>query len=126
MVSKKILLDYEEYRRLLSYEKKYSDLKEQIRIQQPEQKGEGQNQELEKIVLSNENQMDVPKPQEIIPPLTTPADVIDIDSNLPKGSPKAPSPDTSERSHKVAKKAKTDHEKLPAKWWFLGKPSYKR
>ena len=128
MVSKKILLDYEEYRRLLSYEKKYSDLKEQMRIQQPEQKGEGRDQELEKIVLTNENQSNlVPKPQEILPPLTTPADVIDIDSDLPKGSPKAStSTDSSEISQKKPKKARSHDEKLHEKWWFLGKPTYKR
>lgn len=124
MVSKKILLDFEEYRRLLSYEKKYGELKAQMREQLPEQKGEGREQDLEKTVLTNENQGDS-KPQEILPPITTPAEIVDIG--------KSENPSSVEHTvggkipeHSVSEKMpKTAEEPLPEKWWYIGKPSYK-
>ena len=125
MVAKKILLDFEEYRRLLSYEKKYSELKAQL-AREPEQKGEGRDQDLEKIIQTNENQADIaPKPQEILPPLTTPADVIDIDSGGPSDEKSA---NQGHEENTQAKKPKTESEsedELPEKWWFIGRPSYK-
>ena len=86
-----ILLSYDEYQRLKSFEEKYINLKkeqlqETARKRPRDQVGSGHEQELEKHILDHENanENDL-KPQKILEPITTPMPIIDIGGSRPDG-----------------------------------------
>ena len=124
MYSEKVLIDWTEYQRLKSYEKKYISLKKQVERDQQkvsEQSGQGSEQELERNILIQENENDnVPKPQTILEPITAPKRI--EDASLPSTS-KESNEGTPEIS--APKKRKKNAEKLPEKWYFIGVPKYK-
>lgn len=115
MFSEMILLNYEDYERLKAYEQKYLALKEKMQAEEKrrqalEQSGQGSAQELDKTILENENQnSNGTQSQEIIAPITTPADIEDVS-------------DGKEGNQRKQKKKET----LPTNWWYLGVPNYKR
>ena len=82
MYSEKVLIDWTEYQRLKSYEKKYIALKKQVEREHQkvsEQIGRGSEQELERNILIQENENDnVPKPQKILEPITAPKMIEDV------------------------------------------------
>ena len=120
MYSEMILLNYEEYERLKGFEQKYIALKEKMQqaSDAKQQSGSGQEQQLEKVILENQNQNDSDlKPQEIIAPITTPMDVQDI-SDTPEPLPK-------KKKKQCAENSKPPKEPLPKNWWYLGVPNYK-
>ena len=153
MFSEMILLSYDEYQRLKSFEEKYINLKkeqlqETARKRPRDQVGSGHEQELEKHILDHENanENDL-KPQKILEPITTPMPIIDIGGSGPDGGsgpagasrpdggsgPDAgasggaggPSPSSNKGKSNVTKKRKkTEEEPLPANWWYIGKPKY--
>ena len=116
-----ILLNYEEYERLKGFEQKYVALKEKMQqlSDAKVQSGSGQEQQLEKVILENQNQNDSDlKPQEIIAPITTPIDVQDISDK-----PEEPLPKKKKKQYTVT--SKPPKEPLPKNWWYLGVPNYK-
>ena len=143
MYAEKVLIDWSEYQRLKSCEKKYVQLKKQLdrHASLGEQSGQGHEQSLEKLILTQENENDnVPKKQEIVPPITTPPEAQDIDSPLPpkvgeseskKQEVKRLPPKTGESGSKEPetkkKKRKNKSEPVPSngKWFFIGVPKYK-
>ena len=146
MYGEKVLLDWSEYQRLKSYEKKYIQLKKQTERTQAnlsEQTGQGREQELERVILSQENENEnVPKRQEILPPITTPQTITDIQGPMPKklgeigSGPSKDAPLNTEpenieampkvpRQTKKRKKEKKDQGEPPGKWFFIGIPKYK-
>lgn len=119
MFSEMILLNYEEYERLKAYEQKYLVLKEKMHAEekrkQSEQSGQGKTQDLDKIILENENEnSNGTQSQEIIAPITTPADIEDVSDIKERGPPKP------------KKQKKEGEKKVPSNWWYLGVPKYKK
>ena len=140
MYAEKVLIDWSEYQRLKSCEKKYVQLKKQLdrHASLGEQSGQGHEQSLEKLILTKENEDDsVPKKQEIIPPITTPPEAQDIDSPLrPKVGeseskrqeplpPKVGESGSKEPEMKRKRKRKSDTIPNNGKWFFIGVPKYK-
>ena len=135
MYSEKVLIDWSEYQRLKSYEKKYIQLKKQQDkyASVGEQSGQGREDNLEKIILSNENENEnVPKKQEILAPLTTPEVPKDIESPLPPkiggaaGGSLAEEREQSVKEKKRKRKRRPSVDREPAsKWFYIGVPKYK-
>ena len=124
MYNEMILVSYAEYERLKSFEEKYIALKKK-HIESTGQKqgpnnqvGMGQEQELEKTILSHENaNSNDLKAQTIMEPLTTPMAIKDVEGPAPNAVTKEP------KKRKRGKRK--EKEACPTNWWLIGKPTYK-
>jgi len=136
MSVKKVLVDYGEWKRVKSYEKKYLDLKHEheLRRSQDDQSGRGANiyQDLQETVRRNENKND-PKAPKPVPPISYQEEVIDtgnpiskpenLNSDKPLVEPVSGEPKPSVSG--VKQEASKPKDDMPEKWWFLGVPNYK-
>ena len=143
-----MLLDWSEYQRLKNYEKKYVELKKKTDKAEGliarDQVGQGSEQELERIILTKENENEnLPKQQKILLPVTTPKSIDDVgpieakSSGCQETEEKSPRKDSLEPATKVTenkkdddstpppKKRKREPDLIPEKWFFGGFPRYK-
>lgn len=122
MLSKKILLDYSEFQRLKSIEKKYGESKKVVKME-ADQSGSGSSpgeDSLAKIILTNENALVAP-PQEILNPITAAPPLVDPGSvSIPH--PIAGPSRTKDSDKERKPKREENNEPLPKNWWYIGKP----
>jgi len=121
----KILVNYDEFKRLKEIETKYNDItetkKNNSEKNNSEQEGSGVNPliQLEKTVMLNDNKLNLPSTQKVTDPITTPALATESDS---EPSVKATESD-SEPSVKVTEPKKGEgitEEICPPNWWYIG------